>query len=79
MGDMTTWINWAPRRFVHDQVLRNLERGSKIFSPLRRPDRLWGPTQPPIEWVPGALSPGVKWTGRETDHSPPTSAEIKKM
>jgi hypothetical protein len=29
------------------------------------------------KWVPGALSPGVKQMGREADHSPPTSAEIK--
>jgi hypothetical protein len=34
---------------------------------------------PPIEWVPGALSPGVKWQGREADHSSPTSAEVKKI
>jgi hypothetical protein len=27
----------------------------------------------------GALSPGVKWPGREADHSPPTSAEVKRM
>jgi hypothetical protein len=33
----------------------------------------------PIQWVPWALSPGVKWPGREVDHSPPTSAEVKKM
>jgi hypothetical protein len=37
-----------------------------------------GPTQPPIQWVPGALSPGVKRPGREADHLPPTSAEVKK-
>jgi hypothetical protein len=30
-----------------------------------------GPTQPPIQWVPGALSLGVKRPGREADHSPP--------
>jgi hypothetical protein len=36
-------------------------------------------TQPPIQWVPGALSTGVKQLGREVDHSPPTSAEVKKM
>jgi hypothetical protein len=36
-------------------------------------------TQPPIQWVPGARSPGVKRQGREADHSPPASAEIKKM
>jgi hypothetical protein len=38
-----------------------------------------GPTQPPIQWVPGALSPGVKRPGREADHSLPASAEVKKM
>jgi len=27
--------------------------------------------------VPGALSPGVKWPGREADHSPQSSAEAK--
>jgi hypothetical protein len=29
-----------------------------------------GPTQPPIQWVPEALSLGVKWPGHEADHSP---------
>jgi hypothetical protein len=35
-----------------------------------------GPTQPFIQWVPGALPPGVKRQGREADHSPPSSAEV---
>jgi hypothetical protein len=40
-------------------------------------DRLTvGPTQPSVQWVLGALSPGVKWQGREADHSPPSSAEV---
>jgi hypothetical protein len=37
-----------------------------------------GSTQPPIQWVPGALSLGVKRPGREADHSPPSSAEVKE-
>jgi hypothetical protein len=37
------------------------------------------PTQPPIQWVPGALSPGLKRQGREAENSPPTSAEVKKI
>jgi hypothetical protein len=37
-----------------------------------------GPTQPPIQWVPGALSLEVKWQVREADHSPPLSAEVKE-
>jgi hypothetical protein len=36
-----------------------------------------GPTQPPIQWVPGTLSLGVKLPGREADHSFPSSAEVK--
>jgi hypothetical protein len=34
-----------------------------------------GPTQPPFQWVPEALSPGVKHLGLETDYSPPSSTE----
>jgi hypothetical protein len=36
-----------------------------------------GPTQPPVQWVPGVLSLGVRWVGREADHSLPSSAEVK--
>jgi hypothetical protein len=36
-----------------------------------------GPTQPPIQWVPQALSLGIKRSGREADASPPSSAEVK--
>jgi hypothetical protein len=37
-----------------------------------------GSTQPPIQCVQGALSLGVKRPGREADHSPPSSAEVKE-
>jgi hypothetical protein len=37
-----------------------------------------GPTQPPIHSVPKAFSLGVKRPGREADHSPPSSAEVKE-
>jgi hypothetical protein len=37
-----------------------------------------GPTQPPIQWVPGALSLGVKRPGREADHSLLSRAEVKE-
>jgi hypothetical protein len=36
-----------------------------------------GPTQPPIQWVPGVLSLGVKRQGSEADHSHPSNAEVK--
>jgi hypothetical protein len=49
--------------------------GIFLFSTASRPDL--GPTQPPIQWVPGALSL-VNRPQRETDHSPPSSAEVKE-
>jgi hypothetical protein len=36
-----------------------------------------GPTQPPIQWVPGAVSMGVKHQGHEAGHSPPFSFKVK--
>jgi hypothetical protein len=46
------------------------------FSTSSRP--ALGSTQPPIPWILGVLSPGVKRPGREADHSPPASTEVKK-
>jgi hypothetical protein len=48
--------------------------GSRIFFTSSRSDL--GSTQPPIQWVPGALSPGVKQPDREADHSRPPSPEV---
>jgi hypothetical protein len=36
-------------------------------------------THPPIQWVLGAHSPGVKWLGHEADQSPPSGAEVKEL
>jgi hypothetical protein len=41
------------------------------------PRQAQGATQPPIQWVLGALTPGIKGPGREVDHLPPASAEVK--
>jgi len=35
-------------------------------------------SQPPIQWVLGALSLGIKRLGREADRQPPSSAEINE-
>jgi len=37
-----------------------------------------GPTQSPVQWVPG-LSQGKERPGRDTDPSPPSSAMVKKV
>jgi hypothetical protein len=46
----------------------------KIFLFFTAPRPALGPTQPHIQWVPRAISPGKE---READHSPPSSAEVK--
>jgi hypothetical protein len=46
-----------------------------LYSTASRP--ALGPTQPPIYSVPKAFSPGLKLSGAEADHSPPSSAEAK--
>jgi hypothetical protein len=53
-------------------------RGLGIFLFTTASRTALGPTQPPIQCVTGTLSLGVKWPGRETDHSPPSSAEVKE-
>jgi hypothetical protein len=49
-------------------------RGLGIFLFTTASRTALGLTQPPIKWVPGSVSLGVK---READHSPPYSAEVK--
>jgi hypothetical protein len=46
-----------------------------LYSAAFRP--ALGPTQPPIQWVPEALSLEVKRLKREADHSPTSSADVK--
>ena len=50
-------------------------RWGRDFPHLSRP--ALGPTQPPVQWVPG-LSRGKERAGRDADPSPPSSAVVKK-
>jgi hypothetical protein len=53
-------------------------RGLGIFLFTTASRTALGPTQPPTQWVPGALSLGVKRPGREAHHSPPSRAEVQE-
>jgi hypothetical protein len=67
-----------------DYGLANREVGIRvpvrpiIFSSPRRSDGFWGPPSL-VSYRYRGLLPGVKRPGREDNHSPPTSAEVKKM
>jgi hypothetical protein len=55
------------------------KRGLGIFLFTTASRTALGPTQPPIQWVPGAIALGVKRLGREDDQSPSSSAEVKNV
>jgi hypothetical protein len=65
---MIFWVPYKMGNFLTSLATVSFSR--RTLFPLR-------PTQPPVQWVPGALSLGVKRPGRGTDHSPPSSAEVK--
>jgi hypothetical protein len=51
--------------------------GARFLSSSRRPDRLWGPPSLLPNGYGMRSFAGGKAAGREADHSPPTSAEVK--
>jgi hypothetical protein len=69
---------------VGNRYIRGLQAGRPVFESWQRQNFLFTasrpasrPIQPPIQWIPAALSPRLKQPGSEDDHSPPTSAELK--
>jgi hypothetical protein len=64
------------RQNLHDTTSQKTEF-FKIFFFSTAPRLVLGFTHPPTQWIPGAVSTGVKWPGRETDLSPPSIAEVK--
>ena len=52
--------------------------GRKIFPLSKMPILPVRPTQPPIQWVLGAVSPEMKLLGHEVDHLPRSSAEVNE-
>jgi hypothetical protein len=51
--------------------------GEKDFSSNLCPDRLWGPPSLLYNGYRGSFPRGQSVSGRDADHSPPSSAEVK--
>jgi hypothetical protein len=74
----------ATRRHNPEEVDFNLTliyaawRGLGIFLFTTASRTALGPTQPPMQCVPGAFSLEVKRQSYEADHSPPSNAEVEE-
>jgi hypothetical protein len=60
---------WKNHEFISGRGL------SFLFSKMSRLD-VW-PTQPPVQWMPGALFLGVNWVTQYAEPSPPSSAKVR--
>jgi len=58
--------------------------GKRLSSSLKDPDCLWSPPihhldpmhPPPIQWIPGVLSLGIKQLVYKAEHSSPSGVEV---
>jgi hypothetical protein len=66
-----------PGRRVAISLKNTYFSGEEIFLFSTESIPALGDTQPPIQLVPGALSPGIKQPRREADHLPLSSAKVK--
>jgi hypothetical protein len=69
LSTRTTMFNYVYNWMTESSSLCKVKNFHSSISSLP----ILGPTQPDIQWT-----PGVKWPGREVDHSPRTSAKAKK-
>jgi hypothetical protein len=79
---LTEFLKGSDLPFVSpDRLLSNMNNLNKwiffLFATASRP--ALGSTLLPIQWVPGALNPGIKWPGREADYSLLSSDGIKNV
>jgi hypothetical protein len=75
-GQLSQYSDWL--RAVRPRCWSSSPDGGKNFHFSMSFIPALGPIQLPSPYVPGALSLGVTRLGREADHSPPASAEVKK-
>jgi hypothetical protein len=63
---------------LHDWEFES-RQGLEIFLFTTSSRLALGPTQLPVQWLPGSLSLRVKRPGHEADHSPPYTVEVKEF
>jgi hypothetical protein len=54
----------------------SLPEGARVFLYFTASRPVLGLTQPPIQWVPGILSPGIKRLKHEAKYSPLSNDEV---
>jgi hypothetical protein len=65
----TTTITIIDEQAQLSQYNDELRSGWSGFDPRPTASRpILGPSQAPLQWIPGALSPGANLPGREADH-----------
>jgi hypothetical protein len=67
----SVWLQTGRLRFEPRQRQRTFPVSSVSRPALR-------PTHPPVQWVPGSFTMGKARPGRDADHSPPSSAKVRR-
>jgi hypothetical protein len=69
------YLSGRAPNWLDDRGFKSRQRlGIFLFTTASRP--AVRPVQLPTQWVSGVLSLRIKRSGRDTDHSPPSSAEV---
>ena len=56
-------------RWMTNELRLHFWQGKEIFLFPKESGPALGSTQPPFQWVQGALSPGLKWPGIQSNHT----------
>jgi hypothetical protein len=75
--NVTIWTRFNCLKLIFTVGILWTRQGLRIFLFTTASRPALASTQPPIQWVSGDLSLGIKRPRREAEHSPPSSAEIK--
>jgi hypothetical protein len=70
-------VQWLDFYQIGNEV-SDSRKGLEFLHQLSDYEQLNEDPLPRIQWVPGALFPGVKRQGREAGQSPPSNAEVKE-